>query len=76
MLYRIARFPVTLSEAEGHFCCFKSCLSHLLLHTGWRKSLFIGNYESKSAWFPEFIRVHLEIQQYICQVVITDHNTP
>jgi len=23
MAYRMARLPVTLSEAEGHFCCFK-----------------------------------------------------
>jgi len=23
MTYRIARLPVTLSEVEGHFCCFK-----------------------------------------------------
>jgi len=24
MAYRMAQLPVTLSEAEGHFCCFKS----------------------------------------------------
>jgi len=23
MAYRMARLPMTLSEAEGHFCCFK-----------------------------------------------------
>jgi len=24
MAYLLARLPVTMSEAEGHFCCFKS----------------------------------------------------
>jgi len=23
MAYRMAGLPMTLSEAEGHFCCFK-----------------------------------------------------
>jgi len=23
MAYRMVRLPMTLSEAEGHFCCFK-----------------------------------------------------
>jgi len=23
MAYRMARFPMILSEAGGHFCCFK-----------------------------------------------------
>jgi len=24
MAYRMARLPMTLSDAEGHFCCFKA----------------------------------------------------
>jgi len=24
MAYQTAQFPMTLIEAEGHFCCFKS----------------------------------------------------
>jgi len=23
MAYRMARFPMTMTEANGHFCCFK-----------------------------------------------------
>jgi len=23
MAYRMAQLPMTLTEAEGHFCCFK-----------------------------------------------------
>jgi len=28
MAYRMTRLPMTLSEAEGHFCCFKHCNTH------------------------------------------------
>jgi len=24
MAYRMVQLPMTLSDAEGHFCCFKS----------------------------------------------------
>jgi len=28
MAYRMVQLPMTLSEAEGHFCCFKICNTH------------------------------------------------
>jgi len=51
MAYQMARLPMTLSEAEGHFCCFKPlnlCNTHitqeikhilttLCLHINWKE---------------------------------------
>jgi len=30
MAYRMARLPVTVSDAEGHFCCLNLCDTHNL----------------------------------------------
>jgi len=46
MAYQMAQLPMTLSDAEGHFCCFKSsnthnsrniaCLTIGCLHMNWK----------------------------------------
>ena len=52
MAYRMARLPITLSEAEGHFCCLNLCNTHNSGNIASLLSVFTYKLESTRGFLP------------------------